>query len=166
MILLIYVIIKQQLSKQGIHWSVSNHLVAGSSFDSLRWLVFLKSSADKLLVFNWSLAQNYFLTLTANEISCAYRSQWPDITRERSAFFTGREAVAVKLSPAPQYHKEKLTLFSMVRRWSRSTSHCYLRLVKIWQESMSYLKRNSGIHNNFTLTNTNTIFFIRCFLLV
>lgn len=39
------------------------------------------------------------------------------------------KAVAIELSLAP-YQKETLTLFSMVTRWSSSTSHSYLRLVK------------------------------------
>ena len=85
----IHVIIKWQLSKQGIRWQVSNDLIAGSRFDPLRLSV-LKTSADKFLVVNWSQAQDYFLTHTAHEISCAYE-QAVGLQARKVSLFTGRE---------------------------------------------------------------------------
>ena len=57
----INVVINWQLSKQGIRWPVSPDRIAGSGVDPSRSSVFLKLSADNLLVFKWSQAQVYFL---------------------------------------------------------------------------------------------------------
>ena len=46
--------INWQLSKQGICWPVSPDRIAGSGVDPSRSSIFLKLSADKLLVFKWS----------------------------------------------------------------------------------------------------------------
>ena len=56
-ILYINVVINWQLSKQGIRWPVSPDRIAGSGVDPSRSSIFLKLSADKLLVFKWSQAQ-------------------------------------------------------------------------------------------------------------
>ena len=53
----IHVVINWQLSKQCIRWPVSPDLIAGSGLDPLSSSVFLKLSADKLLLFKWSQAQ-------------------------------------------------------------------------------------------------------------
>ena len=42
--------------KEGIRWPVSPYRIAGSGIDPSRSLMFLKLSADKLLVFKWSQA--------------------------------------------------------------------------------------------------------------
>ena len=56
-ILDINVVINWQLSKQGICWPASLDCIAGSGVDPLRSSIFLKLSADKVLVFKWSHAQ-------------------------------------------------------------------------------------------------------------
>ena len=56
-ILHINVVINWQLSKQGIRWPVSPDHIAGSGVDPSRSSIFLKLSADKLLVFKWLQAQ-------------------------------------------------------------------------------------------------------------
>ena len=48
-----------QLSKQGIRWTESNDRIAVSVVNSSRSRVFLKFSADQLLAFNRSQAQDY-----------------------------------------------------------------------------------------------------------
>ena len=50
-------VINWQLSKQGIRWLVSPDRIACSGVDPSRSSIFLKLSADKLLVFKWSQAQ-------------------------------------------------------------------------------------------------------------
>ena len=57
----INVVINWQLSKQGIRWPVSPDRIAGSGIDPSRSSVFLKLSADNLLVFKWSQAHVYFI---------------------------------------------------------------------------------------------------------
>ena len=52
LILYIHIVVNWQLSKQGIRWPVSYDHIAGS-----RLCVFLKFSADKLHVFDWSQTQ-------------------------------------------------------------------------------------------------------------
>ena len=59
----INVVINWQLSKQGIRWPVSPDRIAGSGVDPSRSSIFLKLSADKLLVFKWSQAQVYFFKI-------------------------------------------------------------------------------------------------------
>ena len=56
-ILDINVLINWQLSKQGTRWPVSLDRIAGSGVDPSRSSIFLKLSADKLLLFKWSQAQ-------------------------------------------------------------------------------------------------------------
>ena len=51
LILHIHVVANWQLSKQGIRWPVSHYRIAGLGIDSFCLRVFLKLSADKLLVF-------------------------------------------------------------------------------------------------------------------
>ena len=55
--LYIHIVVNWQLSKQGIRWSVSHDHIAGSHIDPSRLCVFLKFSADKFWVFDWSQAQ-------------------------------------------------------------------------------------------------------------
>ena len=86
----IHVMIKWQLSKQGIRWPVLHDLIAGLSVDPFSSRVFLKSSADMFLVFNWSQAQDFFSTHTAHKTSCAYEPAAGLRTRNVS-LFTGRE---------------------------------------------------------------------------
>ena len=50
----------------------------------------VKTSADKFLVVNWSQAQDYFLTHTAHEISCAYEPA-AGLQAQKVSLFTGRE---------------------------------------------------------------------------
>ena len=57
LILYIHVAINWQLPKQCIRWPVFPDCIAGSGSGSLSFIVVLKSSAEKLLLFKWSLAQ-------------------------------------------------------------------------------------------------------------
>ena len=78
LILYIHIVVNWQLSKQGIHWLVSHDHIAGSDVDLSRLYVFLKFSADKLWVFDWSQAQvkvNVYLltgTLPLASAKCIY----------------------------------------------------------------------------------------------
>ena len=78
LILYIHIVVNWQLSKQGIHWLVSHDHIAGSDVDLSRLYVFLKFSADKLRVFDWSQAQvkvNVYLltgTLPLASPKCIY----------------------------------------------------------------------------------------------
>ena len=47
------VVINWQPSKQGIRWPVSLDCIVGLGVDPSRWSIFLKLSADKVLVFKW-----------------------------------------------------------------------------------------------------------------
>ena len=68
----INVVINWQLSKQGIRWPVSPDRIAGSGVDPSRSSIFLKLSADKLLVFKWS--QAHFLIHMKYVV---FMSLWP-----------------------------------------------------------------------------------------
>ena len=57
-------------------WPVSPDRIAGSGVDPSRSSVFLKLSADNLLVFKWSQAHVYFF-LNSYEICCVYVSIAP-----------------------------------------------------------------------------------------
>ena len=48
---------------QGIHWPVSPDRIAGSGINQSRSSIFLKLSADKLLVFKWLQAEVHFLLM-------------------------------------------------------------------------------------------------------
>ena len=48
---------------QGIHWPASPDRIAGSGINQSRSSIFLKSSADKLLVFIWLQAEVQFLLM-------------------------------------------------------------------------------------------------------
>ena len=66
-----------QLSKQGIHWPISHDRIAGSVVDPSSLRVFLKLSAEKLLVSNWSQAQlwvNFFTMVTCLFFEVNYKS--------------------------------------------------------------------------------------------
>ena len=65
LILRIHVVANWQLSKQGIHWSVSHDRIVGSVVDPSWLRVFPNLSADKLLVLNWS--QAHFLQWLQND---------------------------------------------------------------------------------------------------
>ena len=92
--------IKWQLSKQGIRWPVLHDLIAGLSVDPFSSRVFLKSSADMFLIFNWSQGQDFFQR-TQHIKQVVLMSQRPDFGRETSAFLQVGKAVAIKLSLAP-----------------------------------------------------------------
>ena len=68
LILNIHVLINWQLSKQCIRWPVSPDHIAGSGINPLSSSVFWELSADRLLLFKWSQAQDQFLK-NACEIS-------------------------------------------------------------------------------------------------
>ena len=110
--------INWQLSKQGIRWPVSLDRIAGSGVDPSRSSIFLKLSADKLLVFKWSQAQVQFFSKFIWNMLCLCATQlkfWlqTDLGRENSAscYRQGRQLL--------------LTFLTMVTRWSRSTSNFY-----------------------------------------
>ena len=97
-ILDINVVINWQLSKQGIHWPVSLDGIAGSDVDLLRSSIFLKSSADKLLVFKWSQAQVQFFLIHMKYVfmCCTINiliSYWP-WTRKFSQLLQAGKTVA------------------------------------------------------------------------
>ena len=91
----INVVINWQLSKQGIRWPVSPDRIAGSGVDPSRSTIFLKLSADNLLVFKWSQVHVYlFLKFISNMLClCQYRPVllrfWfqTDLRRKNSASF-------------------------------------------------------------------------------
>ena len=91
----INVVINWQLSKQGIRWPVSPDPIAGSGVDPSRSSIFLKLSADNLLVFKWPQAHVYlFLKFISNMLYlCQYRPAllqfWfqTDLRRKNSAIF-------------------------------------------------------------------------------
>ena len=60
----INVVITWQLSKQGIRWPVSPDRIVGSGVDPSGSSMFLKLSADNLLVFKWWQAHVYFFLET------------------------------------------------------------------------------------------------------
>ena len=68
-------VITWQLSKQGIRWPVSPDRIVGSGVDPSRLNIFLKLSADKLLVFKWSQAQVCFLKIYMKYV--VFMSLWP-----------------------------------------------------------------------------------------
>ena len=70
----INVVINWQLSKQSIRWPVSHDHIAGSGVDPSRSSIFLKLSADKLLVFKWSQVQVVFNMCRTIKILI---SNWP-----------------------------------------------------------------------------------------
>ena len=124
--------INWQLSKQGIRWPVSPDRIAGSGVDPSRSSIFLKLSADKLLVFKWSQTQVWFVfKLIWNKLClCAAQLKFwfqTDLGRENlaSCYRQGRQLL--------------LSLLAMFTRWSRP-GHVLrpifmLWLVKIWQVS-------------------------------
>ena len=87
--------INWQLSKQGIRWPVSPDHIAGSGVDPSRWSIFLKLSADNLVVFKWSQAQVYFFLKFISNMSCLCQYHpslfrfWfqTDLRRKNSASF-------------------------------------------------------------------------------
>ena len=110
--------INWQLSKQGIHRPVSLDRIAGSGVDPSRSVIFLKLSADKLLVFKWSQAQGWFFFSFMWNVISSWAAQlkfWfkTDLGSENSNSYyrQGRQLL--------------LTLLTMVTRWSRSTSIFY-----------------------------------------
>ena len=91
--------INSQLSKQGICWPVSLDRIAGSGVDPSRSSIFLKLSADKLLVFKWSQAQVYFFLIHMKYVVFMCRtikiliSNWPR-TRKFSQLLQAGKTVA------------------------------------------------------------------------
>ena len=111
-------------------WPVSLDCIAGSGVDQSRSSIFLKLSADKLLVFKWSQAQVWFFFFFSFvwNMFCFWAAQlkfWfkTDLGPENSASYyrQGRQLL--------------LTLLTMVTRWSRSTSIFYALIGQIWQVS-------------------------------
>ena len=94
--LLINVVINWQLSQQGIGWPVSPDRMAGSGVDPSRTSIFLKLSADKLLVFKWS--QDHYFSFIWNMCLCHYGpallTLWfqTDLGRENSASYLKMQA--------------------------------------------------------------------------
>ena len=107
-----------QLSKHGIRWPASPDCIAGSGVEPSRSSVFLKLSADKVLVFKWSQAQvKFFLKFIWNML-CLCVAQlkfWfqTDLGRENSA------------SCYRQGRQLPLAFLAMFTRWSCSTSNFY-----------------------------------------
>ena len=65
-------------------------------------------------------------------------SQRPDFRREKSAFLLVGKLVSINWVVSCNLLPQKnLLSFSMVTRWSHSSSHSYLRLFKVWQVSIS-----------------------------
>ena len=115
------------------------HLTVSRAQVSTHWdRVFLKFSADKLLVSKWSQAQVYFLKFRWNMLClCAAQLKFwfqTDLGRESSASYyrQGRQLL--------------LTFLTMVTRWSRSTFNFY---ALICQNLTGELKAS---WNLFTLT--------------
>ena len=117
-ILDINVLINWQLSKQGNRWPVSLDRIAGTGVDPSRSSIFLKLSAEKLLVFKWSQAQVQFFPKFIWNMLCLCATHlkfWlqTDLGHENSAscFRQGRQLL--------------ITFLTMVTQWSRSTSNFY-----------------------------------------
>ena len=117
--------INWQLSKQSIHWPVSPDRIVGSGVDPWRSNIFLKLSADKLLVFKWSQAQVYFFLIHMKYVVfCTCRtikmliSNWP------------RKLKLSRFLQAGKTCQLLLTFLTKVTRWSRSTSNCYAMIGK------------------------------------
>ena len=127
----INVLINWQLSKQGTRWPVSLDRIAGSGVDPSKSSIFLKLSADKLLVFKWLQAQVQVFSKFIWKMLCLCATQlkfWlqTDLGRENSAscYRQGR-------------HED--SWFWLFSPWSR-VGHALrpifmLWLVKIWQVS-------------------------------
>ena len=114
----INVLINWQQPKQGTRWPVSLDRIAGSCVDPSRSSIFLKLSADRLLVFKWSQAQVQVFSKFIWNMLCLCATQlkfWlqTDLGRENSAscYRQGRQLL--------------LTFLTMVTRWTRSTSNFY-----------------------------------------
>ena len=119
-ILHINVVINWQLSEQGIRWPVSPDLIAGSCVGPSRSSIFLKLSADKLLVFKWSQAQVYFFLIHMKYVvfyMCRtikiLISNWPRKLKFSQFLQAGKTCQLL------------LTFLTKVTRWSRSTSNFY-----------------------------------------
>ena len=112
--------INWQLWKQGIRWPVSPDRIAGSGVDPSSSSIFLKLSADKLLVFKWSQAQVYFFLIHMKYVvfnMCRtikiLISNWP------------RKLKLSQFLQAGKICQLLLTFLTKVTRWSRSTSNFY-----------------------------------------
>ena len=96
LILHIHVVANWQLSKQGIRWPVSHYRIAGLGVDSFCLRVFLKLSADKLLVFQMIAgSSSSFLNARGKSSKVVLMSRSINILidsgRENSASFYRRE---------------------------------------------------------------------------
>ena len=112
--------INWQLSKQDIRWPVSLDRIAGSGVDSSRTSIFLKLSADKLLVFKWLQAQVYFFKIHMKYVVfylCLtikiLISNWPRKRKLSQFLQAGKTCLLL------------LTFLTKVTRWSRSKSNFY-----------------------------------------
>ena len=115
----INVVINWQLSKQGIRWPVSPDCITGSDVDPSRSSIFLKLSADNLLVFKWSQAHVYFF-LNSHQICCVYVSIAPHYHD-----FDFKLTSDAEIQPVFLKYRRGRPLFTMVTCWSRSTSNFY-----------------------------------------
>ena len=109
--------IRDRLSEQGIRWPVSLERIAGSGVDPSRSSIFLKPSADKLLVlvhFSSKFIWNNYVVLMCYTIKILI-ANWPR-TRKFSQLLQAGKTEGRQLL---------LTFLTMVTRWSRSTSNFY-----------------------------------------
>ena len=115
----INVVINWQLTKQDFRWPVSPDRIAGSGVDPSRSSVFLKLSADNLLVFKWSQAHIYFF-LNSYQICCVYVSIAPYYYD-----FDFKLTSDAKIQPVFLKYRRGRPFLTMVTCWSQSTSNFY-----------------------------------------
>ena len=114
----INVVTNWQLSKQVIRWPVSPDRIAGSGVDPSRSIVFLKLSADNLLVFKWS--QALFFLQNSYQICCVY------VTIAQHYYdFDFKLTSDAKIQPVFLKYRRGRPFLTMVTCWSRSTSNFY-----------------------------------------
>ena len=119
--------INWQLSKQGILWPVLPDCIEGSGVDPSRSSIFLKLSADKLLVFKWS--QAHFFKFIWNVLcSCHYGPAlltfWfqTDLGRENSASYLKIQAGKTFLTMVTFYIQFLCSDWSKFERWVHAAS--------------------------------------------
>ena len=115
--------INWQLSKQGIRWPVSPDRIAGSGVDPSRSSIFLKLSADKLLVFKWSQAQVCFLKIYVKYV--VFMSLWPSLWPSTIKILLLNLPRTRKFSQLLKNTGGEDQFLTMVTCWSLSTSNFY-----------------------------------------
>ena len=104
-------------SKQGIRWPVSPDCIVGSGVDPSRLSIFLKLSADNLLVFKWSQPQFF---LNPYQICCVY------VTFAQDDYgFNFKLTSDAKIQPVFLKYRRGRPFLTMVTCWSCSTSNFY-----------------------------------------